>query len=234
MGGRDLPPSTDDRADGPGNLACDEPDGLGFDPEALRAKYARERQRRLRSDGIAQYVETTGAFAQFAQDPWADAGFSREPIDDEVDVAVIGAGFVDWLTGARLRELGVRSVRLIDKAADVGGTWCWNRYPGIACDVESYVYMPLLEELDYVPTDEASAEAEAAWADVVRQRSTLIMERRKACTPGYTTRKAALTTSCGRAASSSAPRRNTPTSCSAGGPWGRRRAKTRTARLTPQ
>ena len=74
-------------------------------------------------------------------------------MSDEVDVAIIGAGFGGLLTGARLRELGVGSIRLIDKAADVGGTWYWNRYPGIACDVESYVYMPLLEELGYVPTE---------------------------------------------------------------------------------
>ena len=79
--------------------------------------------------------------------------FTREPLSDEVDVAIIGAGFGGLLTGARLRELGVESMRLIDKAADVGGTWYWNRYPGIACDVESYVYMPLLEELGYIPTE---------------------------------------------------------------------------------
>jgi cation diffusion facilitator CzcD-associated flavoprotein CzcO len=72
---------------------------------------------------------------------------------DEVDVAIVGAGFGGLLTGARLRELGVESIRLIDKAADVGGTWYWNRYPGIACDVESYVYMPLLEELGYTPAE---------------------------------------------------------------------------------
>ncbi len=74
-------------------------------------------------------------FADFADDPWADPGFGG------------------LLTGARLRELGVGSVRLIDKAADVGGTWYWIRYPGIACDVESYLYMPLLEELGYLPTE---------------------------------------------------------------------------------
>ncbi len=112
-----------------------------------------ERDRRLRPDGIAQYVEITGAFAGFAKDPWSDPDFTREPLSDEVDVAIIGAGFGGLLTGARLRELGVQSIRLIDKAADVGGTWYWNRYPGIACDVESYVYMPLLEELGYVPTE---------------------------------------------------------------------------------
>lgn len=127
--------------------------GPSFDPNALRDKYTRERQRRLRDDGIAQYVEVTGRFARFAADPWAAPGFTRQPLTDEVDVAIVGAGFGGLLTGARLRELGVQSVRLIDKAADVGGTWYWNRYPGIACDVESYVYMPLLEELGYVPTE---------------------------------------------------------------------------------
>lgn len=127
--------------------------GLAFDADALRARYARERERRLRPDGIAQYVEMAGEFAGFAEDPWAGAPVHREPLSDEVDVAVIGAGFGGLLTAARLRELGVQSIRLIDKAADVGGTWYWNRYPGIACDVESYVYMPLLEEVGYLPTE---------------------------------------------------------------------------------
>ena len=79
--------------------------------------------------------------------------FARPPLHDDVDVAIIGAGFGGLLTGARLRESGVQNIRLIDKAADVGGTWYWNRYPGIACDVESYIYMPLLEELGYIPTE---------------------------------------------------------------------------------
>src|ERR1700736_2109736 len=96
---------------------------LSFDPDALREKYARERDRRLRRDGIDQYVEIAGQFAWFADDPWADADFTREPIADNVDVAIVGAGFGGLLTGARLRELGVENVRLIDKAADVGGTW---------------------------------------------------------------------------------------------------------------
>ncbi|MGO9928468.1 MAG: flavin-containing monooxygenase [Mycobacterium sp.] len=127
--------------------------GVTFDVDALRKKYAEERERRLRPDGIAQYVQTTGAFARFAEDPWLDGDFTREPLTDEIDVAIVGAGFGGLLTGARLRELGVESVRLIDRAADVGGTWYWNRYPGIACDVESYVYIPLLEELGYIPAE---------------------------------------------------------------------------------
>ena len=134
-----------------------------FDPDALRTKYAEERQRRLRSDGISQYVEITGAFSKFGEDPWADPDFSRDPIADFVDVAVVGAGFGGLLIGARCKQLGVENVRLIDKAADVGGTWYWNRYPGIACDVESYVYMPLLEELGYIPT-EKYAKGPEIWA----------------------------------------------------------------------
>ena len=126
---------------------------LPFDPYELRARYAQERDRRLRPDGIAQYVEVAGEFAGFAEDPWSGLPPAREPLTDEVDVAIIGAGFGCLLTGARLRELGVKRIRLIDKAADVGGTWYWNRYPGIACDVESYVYLPLLEEVGYIPTE---------------------------------------------------------------------------------
>ena len=126
---------------------------MAFDVDALRQKYAFERDRRLRPDGIAQYIEIAGPFAGFANDPWSDPDFTRAPLSDEVDVAIVGAGFGGLLVGARVRELGVQSIRLIDKAADVGGTWYWNRYPGIACDVESYVYMPLLEELGYIPTE---------------------------------------------------------------------------------
>ncbi|BBZ46501.1 flavin-containing monooxygenase [Mycobacterium parmense] len=127
--------------------------GAGLDVDALRRKYAQERARRLRPDGISQYVQTTGAFARFAEDPWAHGRVDREPLTDEIDVAIVGAGFGGLLTGVRLRQLGVENLRLIDRAADVGGTWYWNRYPGIACDVESYVYMPLLEELGYIPTE---------------------------------------------------------------------------------
>src|SRR5262245_2465774 len=114
----------------------------------------------MRPDGIAQYVEIAGEFARFGEDPWAADTVARAPLTDEVDVAIVGAGFGGLLTAVRLRQLGVESVRLIDRAADVGGTWYWNRYPGIACDVESYVYIPLLEELGYLPTEKYAKGAE--------------------------------------------------------------------------
>ena len=133
---------------------------LGFDPDALREKYRQERDKRLRPDGNEQYREAKGVFAHFADDPYVEPGFTRAPLRDEVDVAVIGGGFGGLLAGARLRELGVESVRVIEKGGDFGGTWYWNRYPGVACDIESYVYLPLLEELDYVPKEKYSRGAE--------------------------------------------------------------------------
>jgi cyclohexanone monooxygenase len=133
---------------------------LGFDPDALREKYREEREKRLRPDGNEQYRAISGDLAHFESDPYAAPGFVREPLADEVDVALIGGGFSGLLAGARLRELGVESVRTIEKGSDFGGTWYWNRYPGVACDIESYVYMPLLEELDYVPREKYSRGSE--------------------------------------------------------------------------
>ena len=133
---------------------------LGFDPDALRAKYREERDKRLRPDGLGQYVEMKGRLEHFERDPWVQPGFTREPLTDEVDVAIIGGGFSGLLTGARLRQLGVEGIRLIEKGGDFGGTWYWNRYPGLACDVESYVYLPMLEEIGTVPAEKYSRGAE--------------------------------------------------------------------------
>src|SRR5271167_2253826 len=124
-----------------------------FDPEALRAKYREERDKRLRPDGNEQYVEVKGDFGRYVDDPYVDPGYTREPLNDAVDVVVIGGGFGGLLAGARLREAGVKDIRVIEKGGDFGGTWYWNRYAGAACDIESYVYLPLLEELNYVPVE---------------------------------------------------------------------------------
>lgn len=132
------------------DTATTDPLDLDFDPDALRAKYRRERDRRIRSDGTAQYRRTTGEFGYYAKDPYTPLT-DRAPLTDTVEVLVIGAGFGGLLTAAKLREAGVASLRLMDEAGDVGGTWYWNRYPGIHCDIESYLYMPLLEETGYMP-----------------------------------------------------------------------------------
>ncbi len=130
---------------------------LDFDPDALRDKYRQERDKRLRRDGEAQYIEVAGAFARFAEDdPYADPAFTREPLTDEIEIAVIGGGFSGLLAAARLREAGLDDFRIIEAGGDFGGTWYWNRYPGAQCDIESYCYLPLLEELGYMPKEKYS------------------------------------------------------------------------------
>jgi len=130
---------------------------LDFDPDALRQRYQQERDKRLRTDGEAQYRELSGDLARYSdEDPYADPTFSRPALDDEIEVAIIGGGFSGMLAAARLREAGIDGFRIIEAGGDFGGTWYWNRYPGAQCDIESYCYLPLLEELGYVPKEKYS------------------------------------------------------------------------------
>jgi len=126
---------------------------LDFDPAAVREKYRIERDKRIRPEAETQYVEVKGAFAHYVDDPYVEPGFTRAPLTDEVDVAIIGGGFAGLLAGGRLREAGVGRVRIIEHGGDFGGTWYWNRYPGAQCDTESLIYLPLLEETGYMPTE---------------------------------------------------------------------------------
>lgn len=119
--------------------------------DEIRRRYRSERDKRLRADGPDQYIQVKGSFAHYMDDPWADAEFTREPLHDEVEVLVVGGGLGGLVAGARLRQQGLDSIRFVEPASDFGGTWYWNRYPGISCDVESYIYLPLLEEVGYVP-----------------------------------------------------------------------------------
>ena len=131
--------------------------GLGFDPVALREKYRSERDKRLREDGEDQYLLLTGELARYAAaDPYVAEPIVRESLTDEVEVVVIGGGFSGMLAAARLSEAGVDNVRIIEKGSDFGGTWYWNRYPGAQCDIESYCYLPLLEETGFLPKEKYS------------------------------------------------------------------------------
>jgi cyclohexanone monooxygenase len=130
---------------------------IDFDPDALRDKYRAERDKRLRDDGEGQYIELTGRFAHYeTDDPYVERPIARAPLTDEVEVVIIGGGFSGMLAGARLKEAGVTDVRIIEAGADFGGTWYWNRYPGAQCDIESYCYLPLLEELGVMPREKYS------------------------------------------------------------------------------
>lgn len=129
------------------------PERLGFDPTALKAKYREERDKRLRDDGNEQYIEVAGDFSNYVDDPYIDNEIDRDAIVRETEVVVVGGGFGGLLAGARLREAGYEDICVIEKGGDFGGTWYWNRYPGAMCDVESYIYFPLLEEIGYIPSE---------------------------------------------------------------------------------
>jgi cation diffusion facilitator CzcD-associated flavoprotein CzcO len=131
----------------PANQVLSDRDG------ALLEKYRVERAKRLRADGVSQFQKTEGDFARFLKDPNAKGPTDRTPIADEVDVVVVGGGLAGLLVSTRLRQAGVDDIRIIETASDFGGVWYWNRYPGARCDVEAYIYMPLLEEVGFIPTE---------------------------------------------------------------------------------
>ena len=124
------------------------PPGAVFNAEE-QAKYRANKEARR---GAADYIAMEGDFAKYLADVYSEPPVERNALSDECEIVVIGAGFAALLLWYKLREAGFSDVRFCEKGGDVGGTWYWNRYPGIACDVESYSYLPLLEEMGYFPT----------------------------------------------------------------------------------
>jgi len=146
-----------------------------FDPEAVRERYARERAKRMTTNrGVVHDVWGDDHFADYLRDPFT-LFTERAPINTDIDVAIIGAGMSGVVVGAKLRDAGIANIVLIDRAGGIGGTWYWNRYPGVMCDVESYIYMPMLEEMDYVPTTRyASGDEIRRHLDAIAQRYGLV------------------------------------------------------------
>lgn len=124
------------------------PPGAVFNAEE-QAKYRAFKEARA---GAADYMAMEGEFSKYLEDVYSADPIPREALSDECEILVVGAGFAGLLLWHKLREAGFNDVRFCEKGGDVGGTWYWNRYPGIACDVEAYSYLPLLEEMGYVPT----------------------------------------------------------------------------------
>ena len=125
--------------------------------DEIEKRFGEERDLRLnyRPEGKAQYIDELGARTPISPTTRPIRSRSRSveraPFTDHVEVLCIGGGFSALLAAARLREKGVESIRIVERGADVGGTWYWNRYPGIACDTPSYDYIPLLDETGKVP-----------------------------------------------------------------------------------
>ena len=134
------------------------PDDIDID--ALREKYLHERDKRLRADGSTQYLELKDDFAEFAEvDPHTPVT-PRTPIAEDIEVAVLGGGIAGLLAGAYLKKAGVDDVHVIEMGGDFGGVWYWNRFPGIQCDNDAYCYIPMLEELNFMPSKKFADGAE--------------------------------------------------------------------------
>ncbi|MEX2293512.1 MAG: NAD(P)/FAD-dependent oxidoreductase [Acidimicrobiales bacterium] len=148
-----------------------------FDPDAVHARYLAERDKRL-VPGRADIRDLTSDehFAAFRKDPFTPFA-DRDAVVDDVDVVIVGGGIAGVLAGARLRDAGIEKLRIIDQAGGIGGTWYWNRYPGVMCDVESYIYMPMLEELGYLPKDRyASGEEIRLHVQAIADRFDLVSD----------------------------------------------------------
>jgi cyclohexanone monooxygenase len=108
-------------------IAEEEP--LPFDPVALKEKYLAERDRRLaRNEGTEQYTLLDGKLSHYLRDPWVEPGFTRDPVEEETDVVIVGGGYGAQVVAVRLIEAGVKNFRIIEKAGDFGGTWYVQRY----------------------------------------------------------------------------------------------------------
>ncbi len=126
----------------------EQPVGATFNAD----EQARYRDYKEARRGAADYMAMEGEFARYLEDVYSADPIARDALADECEVLVIGAGFAGLLLWYKLSQAGFTDVRFCEKGGDVGGTWYWNRYPGIACDVEAYSYLPLLEEMGYVPS----------------------------------------------------------------------------------
>jgi cyclohexanone monooxygenase len=133
---------------------------LSFDPQELKRKYSEEREKRLRSTAGRGYALAKDVRNSLTEDLWRKSAVERAPLNEEVDVLVVGGGMSGIMTATRLIQNGVTNIRLLERGGDFGGTWYWNQYPGAACDSESHIYMPFLDDTGYVPTEKYAGQPE--------------------------------------------------------------------------
>jgi hypothetical protein len=131
-----------------------------IDPQKLKEKYAEERNKRLNSAAGRKYTLAKDDSKPCMQDLWSKSQIDRPPLNEEIDVLVVGGGMSGIMTAVRLMQNGVTDIRLLERGGDFGGTWYWNQYPGAACDTESSIYMPFLDDTGYVPTEKYAGQPE--------------------------------------------------------------------------
>ena len=115
--------------------------------KTLTEKYEEERQKRQQvSKGLGQFLDREKSRAFVLEDPWIETGTPvKRPVLDggHCKVVVFGAGFAGVLAAIKCLDSGAASdpseILIVDPAGGFGGTWYWNRYPGLMCDVERQV-----------------------------------------------------------------------------------------------
>ena len=151
----------------------------GVDALQVEKRYGEERAKRLRDDGNNQFVDASLShkFQHFQEDPWVDTAAVKDARtmfpNDHCQMLILGAGWGGLLYAVRMAEAGIRpeDIRIVDTAGGFGGTWYWNRYPGLMCDIESYSYLPLLEETGYIPRHRyAYGEEIRAYAELIAEK----------------------------------------------------------------
>ncbi len=143
----------------------------GSDPDALEEKYRLERDRRRRVDRTSIHdLRSDDRFGRYRKDPFTPFT-ERDPVAKDCEVAIVGAGMGGIVVAARLREQGIEDLCLLDEAGGFGGTWYWNRYPGVMCDIESTIYMPMLEEMGKTPS------TRYAFGEEIREHFEAIADR---------------------------------------------------------
>lgn len=124
--------------------------------DTIKRKYEEERDKRVRPNGVGSFLELQ-AYPNLDKDLFVDYESLRATQalrdNDEIKFLIIGAGHSGLLAAVRLVQAGFapEEIVLVDKAGGFGGVWYWNRYPGLTCDIEGSIYLPLLEETGYMP-----------------------------------------------------------------------------------
>jgi cation diffusion facilitator CzcD-associated flavoprotein CzcO len=137
--------------------------GSGPDLAFISQKYEEEKLKRIRPDAGSQYVDlelsSSSRLHDLVEDPWVDhdALNAKEPNlkeGDDIKFLLLGGGFCSLQFAVYFIKAGFKpeDIRFVDTAGGFGGTWYWNRYPGLMCDTESSIYLPFLEETGYRPT----------------------------------------------------------------------------------
>ncbi|KIK56840.1 hypothetical protein GYMLUDRAFT_204401 [Collybiopsis luxurians FD-317 M1] len=164
----------------------------------IQEKYRLEREKRFHNGGLGQYMtieESPPKFRNFQEDPWLDPQIAADSFRSIIDlqqaarplvnglsdssipktkVLIQGCGFGGLLAGIHLIEttkFKPEDIIFVDNACGWGGTWYWNRFPGLMCDVESYIYLPLLEEMEYIPKHKYS------YGEEIREYTEMMAKR---------------------------------------------------------